>query len=134
MKKISILALILLMAVVSLNAGIAAHFCNGDLAEFKLVLGHGQATCGMEAAANKTDSQPLIGSIPCCQDDYQEFAVDDYQNTFPTVASYPNQVLLDPQTAFAILPTASHEWNTAHYHSPPDLNAVSLPFVQVFLL
>ncbi len=128
------LFLILLMAVVSLNAGIAAHFCNGELAEFKLVLGHGQASCGMEAAAGKANSQPIISSIPCCQDDFQEISVDDYQNHFPPVESVPTPSLWDDQLVFATLSTTSHDWNTAGYHSPPDLNAVSLPFVQVFLL
>lgn len=134
MRKFLAGSLILLMTALSLNAGIAVHYCGGDLAQLKVVLGHGTATCGMEPDENRADRQQKIDAVPCCQDELRLIKVDDYQGAYQ-VSEPPQRFAffgIPAPSLFDPLEAPSMDRSSARYGPPPDLNGVSLPFLQVF--
>src|SRR3989337_942772 len=86
MKKITAISLALLTLALSLNVGVAFHFCGGKLAQFKIVPGYGKATCGMEENDGKCENRTsaCFDKIPCCQDQFQQIITDDYQPVYIT--------------------------------------------------
>lgn len=136
MRKFLAISLTVLMAALSLNAGVALHFCDGELARMKVVLGHGTATCGMEAAENPGDRGQKLEVVACCQDELKLIASDDFQSACQ-VSESSHRFSLSETAATAVsalLAQPSIRWAAFRYHPPPDLNGVSLPFLQVFLI
>lgn len=132
MKKYFALTLAFFMAVISLNAGIAMHFCRGELAEMKLVLGHGQATCGMEIPEGRDRTQTQVEAEPCCEDQLQQIKIDNAQTPYHSGLLAQTFSLVGGLVSVAWLEARIPSRDIASYRSPPDINAVSLPTVQVF--
>lgn len=136
MKKISAILLAIIVAALSLNAGLAYHYCGGSLAEVKLVLGYGEAGCGMEGDGEEEPCQAhdALTSATCCQNHLEKIGSDDYQ-----LLKKPLDINI--YSTLSTLPVKKNLWRfdtTARkvifIKPPPELTAVSLPLIQVFLI
>ena len=136
MKRIIAGFLALLMLTISLKVGVAIHYCGGNLAQTKIVVGYGKATCGMEGKNKAGDNCPS-GSIRhshCCQNLISQIKTDNFRSTL---------IALNHLAGFAfsivfwkdLLTARIDEFkNQRIYFPPPELTSVSLTFIKVFLI
>ncbi|MCX6190581.1 MAG: hypothetical protein NTW54_13495 [Bacteroidetes bacterium] len=136
MKRITSISLALLMLAISLKVSIAFHYCGSRLAQSKIVLGNGKASCGMESKKKSCESSSFATVKPshCCENELSQIVTDDYQppvslQHFPfeflTSSTILNLVSLTPMTTLEGL---------ILYRPPPNLSSVSLAFTSVFLI
>ena len=136
MKRVIAILLSLLIFALSLNVGVAFHFCGGNLAQFKIVSGYGKATCGMEGIKDTCESRsyPSVGSVPCCQDQFRKIISDDYRPTNKFEQSLFKFTTIIPQIIYNVFRKRFEFESFICYRPPPLLILVSLPFIQVFLI
>lgn len=136
MKRLLSIFFALLILWVSLDLGIASHFCGGKLAQVKLIYGSGEAGCGMDcspSASKDTGQQETLSKPPCCIDSFLLIASGDFQAD----SHSSNHVF--PAVTFPFHETSvSGPWFSKNLHHPyplpPLLSEVFLSFIQVFLI
>ena len=134
MRKFIAISLAILMLTISLKVSADFHYCSGKLAQFKIVIGIGNASCGMDESENncKRHSSTSFNKAPCCESILKQIKTDDFQSviklTHPSLdySQIPNQINFIPFTqGFEIKGFLS-------YRTPPDITSVFLPFIEVF--
>ena len=136
MKRLFAILLAVTITALSLNVGLAYHYCGGSLAEVKLVMGYGEAGCGMEGEGDEEpcDTHDALTSSTCCQNKLHQIEADEFQflkkpldfsKSSPLFTSLVKKNLLDPDITFK---------KVIFIKPPPGLTAVSLPLIQVFLI
>ncbi len=136
MKKIIAISLVSIMLTITISIGFAFHFCGGKLAQFKIVVGYGEATCGMETSNSSCQNHlsSSITTVPCCQDKFFELTTDDYQQNqkhTPQLYNFSNIEFVAEQTSL------KKEFESDRFQPnrpPPKINSVSLPFIQTFVI
>lgn len=134
MKRVISFSLAILLFVVSVKVGLAFHYCGGKLAQFKIVIGYGKASCGMESHGNccENKSTASFHNVPCCHDQLQQIRTDNYQlatNSFAVPSGLISTIVQIKNCFFG------KELNLISFQSyrpPPNLTNVSLPFIRVF--
>jgi hypothetical protein len=135
MKKIFAILLALVITSLSLNVGLAYHYCGGSLAEIKLFVGYGEAGCGMEhEEKGKCNTYDHISSTACCQNHLQQIETDDYPLLKKPVELQSAVSYLVSLICKVVFGQEFVQNQLIFIKSPPGLTAVSLPLIQVFLI
>ena len=136
MQKTFSIFLAALILSITMQLGIAAHLCGGELAQAKVVYGFGEASCGMDCsiAANDPNQQEArFQKLSCCQDFIFTIAVDEYQSVSQKLLT-ENHKNISPKTNPVFIEDL-FVLNTTYNSIPPPLTTeVFLPFIQVFLI
>ena len=139
MRRLIAISLALLMLIISLKVSVDFHYCSGKLAQSKIVIGAGNATCGMEESENscKTYSSNSSNSFnkgTCCENQFNQIKTDDFQS----VENFAQPVFEYYSTTEHInlvsLLQGFKSINFKNYKIPPDITSVSLPVIGVFLI
>lgn len=135
MKKIISITLVIFLLVFSTGIGFAFHYCGGTLAQFKVVLGYGEATCGMEMESNcENHLYTYFEKTTCCNDKFIELNADEYtskQNQISSIIEFTNVDFLSD------LSSSRKEFESDRFQPnrpPPKINSVSLPLIQTFII
>ena len=124
------------MIVLSLKVGIVFHYCGGHLAQAKVFVGTGKASCGMEDNKIKCQNKNFGNnfSIPCCQDQINQINTDNFQTDSKIEQIFDCLNPLIHTFSFLNITKETNIKNFFGYYSPPDLTTVSLSFIRVFLI
>lgn len=135
-RKIISISLALLTLFFSLKTGIALHFCGGKLAQSKIILGHGNANCGMDQKESKcnNDSPLSIKNIPCCKNLVQQIITDDFQLAKNIKHFVIVQISFLSQSGYIPASHINFVSNCILCKPPPGLTSVSLAQIQIFLI
>ncbi|MBI2966397.1 MAG: hypothetical protein HYY40_01110 [Bacteroidetes bacterium] len=131
-KKAASLITACLFLAANLHFIIATHYCSGTIAQIKIVVGHGKATCGMEDGTKKCNNGKGF-TKDCCKDVFQSVIVKD--NYTPPSDSYEiNKIPVPPGiTLFREFILHTDLIFTDYTDkSPPGILSGSLAFLQVF--
>jgi len=132
-KPFSIILAALILGI-SMQIGIATHFCGGELAQTRMVYGYGAASCGMNCNVPSDDHQETsFQKLSCCQDFIFTIAVDDYQSVSQKIMNDVYQHVF-PGVKNISAPDFFVLQTTHNRILPPCATEVSLPFIQVFLI
>jgi hypothetical protein len=134
MKKLLSISLALIMMALSLRMTVAVHYCDNEIANASIGFGHpDDMGCGMEES--EPCSYPTFGKLSCCSDQVSQLSVDHEYSPAPEVPLEINFLAVLPTfQAYDAFIDSSVYLNTFFYRPPPDLSAVSLSFVQVFII
>ncbi len=134
MRKLIAISLALLMLIISLKVSVDFHYCAGKLAQFKIVIGSGNASCGMEESKNncKTHSSSSFNKSSCCENQIKQIKTDDFQSVINFVQ--PSLEYIQVLNQINIIPFAQGAEISGFlsYRTPPDITSVFLPFIEVF--
>lgn len=136
MRKTLSIFLVLILLGISLHLGVASHFCGGELAQAKLVYGHGVAGCGMDCSIPSREPNPQETKLQkpsCCQDFIFTMAVDEYQPVSQKLFVELHQHIF-PGINHIFTPGFSVVKTNFSNIPPPHITEVLLPFIQVFLI
>ncbi len=136
MRKASSISSVFIILIISLNLGVASHYCGGQLAESRVVYGNGIAGCGMNCTDTEPGKNPFENAfipVTCCSDSFTDISSDEYHpapvnNSITVQLSTPltvNSTMLLPVVYKSLL---------ISQRPPPLLTEVSLPFIQVFII
>lgn len=136
MKKFASILLSLVLVGMSLQPALALHYCRGELAGVKLVAGYGTASCGMMPHQDPSHENPQqLHAAACCQDELQQGTTDEFTSSVPQILN------LNPVASFVQVPTnmgapvSFFASRKDHFPPPlPDITAVSLPVISVFII
>lgn len=134
-KTVSILLASLVLAI-SMQLGIAAHLCGGELAQAKVVYGFGEASCAMDCSIPTDDpnqQETRFQKLSCCQDFIFSIAVDEYQTVSQKLIT-ENHKNISPKTNPVFIEDLFDFNSTYSSIPPPHTTEVFLPFIQVFLI
>ncbi|MGI8893617.1 MAG: HYC_CC_PP family protein [Bacteroidia bacterium] len=135
MKKTFAILLALVITTLSLNVGLAYHYCGGSLAEIKLFVGYGEAGCGMEhEETGECSTHDNISSPTCCQNYLQQVETDDYPLLKKPVELQSPVSYLVSLVCKVVFGQEFVQNQLIFIKSPPGVTAVSLPLIQVFLI
>ena len=138
MKRTIAFSMAFLILELSLRMGIAFHFCGNHLAQFKIVFGYGQATCGMEGHKNncRTNchnfSTTTLDNAQCCHDQFQKINSDVFYSPDKFALGLFDFSHATIQLDYIFVPQVFEFKNFVCYRPPPDLSSVHLPFIAVF--
>ncbi|MEI6817175.1 MAG: hypothetical protein WCL14_11230 [Bacteroidota bacterium] len=133
MKKITAILLSILMLAISFRVSVAFHYCGGNLAQYKLDLGYGEASCGMKNnAVNYQDhSSASVSEESCCKNHLQQVATDVFHfasNMMKCMIDNPIDLV---RIAFLVTAKNIEHNGFASYRPPPNVSSVFLPFIEV---
>lgn len=136
MKKATTILSILLTLFASMHLGIASHFCRGELAEARVVAGHGQAGCGMtcsDTSAQNGAHEDVLIPVSCCNDTFTEITLAEYSTVKSNYSCFTQLLPFKTADNKPLMP-AQYRSFIASKRPPPLLTEVSLPFLQVFII
>ena len=135
-KAISILSALLTLWI-SINLGVATHFCKGERAQTKLVYGTGNADCGMQCSTYPQDNTPhntTISHSSCCADDFTIISTEQYHSSNNSIKLLVNTFVLFAEFKLFAKNLAPVTTNKYKNNPPPLITEVTLSFIQVFLI
>lgn len=115
MKKFLSISLVFLLLLSHLSLAVGMHFCGGMVVKTELMFGHQHLDCGMsgmDEENNANNTLPHFEKIPCCQNEYSSFEVEEdfkipspektlnFEFAFVFVSSFLRPVLLE-EVAFS---------------------------------
>jgi len=137
MKKALPIFLSALILFSAFNLNIMSHYCGGKLVETKFILGIGKASCGMEDDLSLCKNyHGTAFEKNCCEDAWFQISVKDSYKVPDFGFELSNILFLFSAVSNCGLMESSLTASShfCRYKSPPDSQAVSLPFLQVFLV
>ncbi len=136
MRKASSILFVFITLIISLNLGVASHYCGGLLAESRVVYGNGIAGCAMNCAGTETGENPsenVFIPVSCCSDSFTDISSDEYTSATASY-SFTGQIsTLSTVNSTSLLPVV-YKSLLILQRPPPLLAEVSLPFIQVFII
>ncbi len=136
MKRFTAISLAILILTISFRVSVAFHYCGGQLAQTKLVVGHGMASCGMEGNDKDCENKSAtnLHRAPCCENELSQITVDDYKVPFSIVSSHIDLPVISLPFEF-IATGYTYSANGFYlYQPPPDNSSVSLVVISSFLI
>lgn len=136
MRRLIAISLAFLILIISMKVSVDFHYCSGKLAQSKIVIGSGKATCGMEESENncKTNSSSTFSKSSCCKDELKQINTDNFQQVYHFKLSSIEYITLIQQTNELSFFKEFEVVSFHCYRPPPDITAVSLSFTGVFLI
>jgi len=136
MRKASSISSVFIILIISLNLGVASHYCGGKLAESRVVYGNGLAGCGMNCTGTDPGENPpenVFIPVSCCSDSFTDISSDEYTSATASY-SFTGQIsTLSTVNSTSLLPVV-YKSLLILQRPPPLLTEVSLPLIQVFII
>lgn len=135
MRRFIAISLALLMLAISLKVSVDFHYCSGKLAQYKILIGSGKASCGMEEPYNNCKTNSLsFDKSTCCKDELKQIKIDNFHSvdhfSITTLEFIPVIDQINNPSFFKGFEVV----NFHNYRPPPDITSVFLPFTGVFLI
>ncbi|MFH1320482.1 MAG: hypothetical protein ABII90_07505 [Bacteroidota bacterium] len=138
-KSLSIFfAFIILFSIMGFT--VAVHYCGGNVAQVKVVIGDEKASCGMETCVMENGQELCNNSTHftknCCKDKlYRVQLKDDYLKTFIQKLNLSNTFIAPFSIFSQAIPSHFPGISLIRNHSPPLLSNQSISILfQVFRL
>ncbi len=136
MRKASSISSVFIILIISLNLGVASHYCGGQLAESRVVYGNGIAGCGMNCTGTNTgenQSENIFIPVSCCSDSFTDISSDEYTSAKASYSFTGQLSTLSTVNSTLLLPVV-YKSLLILQRPPPLLTEVSLPLIQVFII
>lgn len=136
MKRFTAISLAILILTISFRVSVAFHYCGGQLAQTKLVVGHGMASCGMDGSTKNCEnkSETNLHRAPCCENELAQLTVDDYQAPVSIASSHIDLPVISLPFEFIATGYTFSTKGFYFYQPPPDNSSVSLVLISTFLI
>ncbi len=138
MRKFTAILLTALTLSVSINLGVASHFCRGELAQARLVYAHADVSCGMQCeveANHNKNSGDSFNVLSCCEDQFMPFAIDAFSISSSIRIIIPElYVPAVPLQVLSGLEFVLRSFNATYKKSFLPKPLLTLSFIQIFII